>query len=355
MSNFVRATLCASLAISTAISFMAVSPLASADELLESGIGAVTPPAATPVKTPVEKEFGYVPTILNSMDEAQALFQGLRKLPGGDSQCHQRAMYWSYNMFVDQRINSMKVFIFYSRKFQETFRKERKFWFDSDYKWWYHTAPMVYVRTPQGGIKEVVLDATFMDQAVTLDEWTHHFVAEESLNYVDADHRGLMPQLSRQESKCFILANAWDMGHFNRKHEAIASKKENKKRIKGQKGDYAKLRAFWDVHRDEPWCMVRKVPMFYMQPNSVDANDCDPNKHAWNGNFERRADGQLIYPCAKEAQRTDFRDPRVAFDVIGAFEGLVDAEENDHAEKLLKRETKQIKNALKYYADQLKD
>lgn len=103
---------------------------------------------------------GYLPTRLSSVNEAQALFNGLEGGLNGLSQCYKRAHVWSHSMYARNGVYSMKAFIFFSPSYQRRF----------DYEWWFHVAPMVYV-----GNQPYVLDPTFMDQAVSLTAWSNSF------------------------------------------------------------------------------------------------------------------------------------------------------------------------------------
>lgn len=308
--------------------------------LLASNVGSAdsSMPLAKPAAMIEVERQGYRPTVLESMEAAQALFSSMRKLEGGETQCHQRAMYWSYEMFENQQINSMKVTMFYGQKFINTFKRTRKFWFDKDYKWWYHTAPYVFVKDGRGGLLEVVLDRTFMDQAVTLDQWTHHFVAKESIGYVDGRHQKYMPRLSMTDSHCKELTNYRQIKQFS----ALYSQEESKYNdwIDEQKGFDGKLNGRLRVHAKEPWCMVRKFPMFYMQPESLQKMDCDVYSplDAWKRSDTPMPNGQQQYPCLHE-KRTSFTNKPAAKDLISAYDAVASGAEH-----------KEIKRTFEHYA-----
>jgi hypothetical protein len=180
------------------------------------------------------EQYGYHPTILNSMGDAHQLFALERPLKHS-SQCHQRAMVWTYDLYRARGTQSMKVIMFYTEKLRKTYTK-KGFFGTKPYKWWYHTAPYVYV-----GDQEVVLDSEFMRSEVSLDEWTNHFIGQETLNYTD-NHSA--PRLGPDATLCHVMKRYQEYSNQN----------------------------------GQDWCMVRKFPMYYMQPNSVEALDCNPSR-----------------------------------------------------------------------------
>jgi hypothetical protein len=254
----------------------------------------------------------------------------MAKLEAGETQCHQRAMYWSYEMSASQNINSMKVMVFYSQKFIKTFRRSG-FWGTKDYKWWYHTAPYVFVKDGRGGVLEVVLDRTFMDQPVTIDQWTHHFLAEEALNFVDGEHRGYMPELSTRDTHCKVLTNYRELGQYN----ALFAQEESKYAdwLDDQKGYAGKLNGRLKMHAKEPWCMVRKFPMFYMQPDSVQQLDCDPTRDAYKRADKRMPGGEPQFPCL-HTSRQSFFDKLVARDLIQAYSEVASSSEKKEIKRV---------------------
>ena len=105
---------------------------------------------------------GYQPTQFASMAEAEGVFQSLDSNLRHRSQCYQRAHYWAYDMSSRSGINSMKVFLFFTKKYIREY----------NYKWWFHVAPFIYA----GGV-ETVLDPEFVRNAMEINEWSHRFVS----------------------------------------------------------------------------------------------------------------------------------------------------------------------------------
>ncbi len=103
----------------------------------------------------------YQPTDLKSIEEANQLFDSLPLAFKWHSQCYQRAMTWTYEMYTYRGINSMKAFLFFTRKFINEYH----------YKWWFHVTPFVYVN----GV-EYTLDPTFTDKPLQMQDWTNDFM-----------------------------------------------------------------------------------------------------------------------------------------------------------------------------------
>ncbi len=105
----------------------------------------------------------YEATDLDSMETATKVFNGLETKTRRFSQCFNRAHIWSKSMWDNHRIKSMKIFIFYTKKFRTEV---------SD-KWWYHVAPMVSV-----GGKKIVMDREFTKVPKTATDWEKIFTGK---------------------------------------------------------------------------------------------------------------------------------------------------------------------------------
>jgi hypothetical protein len=224
------------------------------------------PVATTPAAILEFRKYGYEPTIFNSMSEAHRLFESERNLDHG-SQCHQRAMVWTHDMYTREGIKSMKVMMFYTELFRNTFVRKTSNWLTGDsvkpYKWWYHTAPFVYV-----GNQEIILDREFVEHEMPLDDWTNFFLADEAIHYSNVYAR----ELNRQETHCRVMSRYQE----------------------------------YDNQTGQDWCLVRKFPMYYMQPASIEALDCDPTRESAPGRPNQLLpNGLPKYPCFHQVL-TDF-------------------------------------------------
>jgi len=125
---------------------------------------------------------GYQPTILLSNDAALSIYQTL-PTPNfkRSSGCFQRAHFWSYQLYRQNHIESMKVFLFFTARYQREF----------GYEWMYHVAPLIPVQQSGGAIEDLVFDPTFVDapswansedakrfahRPITISEWTKYFI-----------------------------------------------------------------------------------------------------------------------------------------------------------------------------------
>lgn len=107
----------------------------------------------------------YNPTILSSQFDASQLFRSLRRGATSWSQCYNRAHIWAYESKYYNDINSMKVFLFFTRKYIRQY----------NYKWWFHVSPFTYV-DEGNGIQEKVLDLAFTRGPTPMKQWTDLFM-----------------------------------------------------------------------------------------------------------------------------------------------------------------------------------
>ena len=197
----------------------------------------------------------YQATILHSLDEVQAAFNHERQL-AHTSQCHERAEVWSHEISEATHYNLMKVMMFYTQRFRNTF-KHSGLLSDNVYKWWYHTAPVVYadIGNGQGPVAYVLDQEFFPDHALTLDEWSYYFLHDEimpnnrNIPYVDKNLLGR--GLTHEETHCQVISNFREFA------------------VPALNNDM-----------NTPWCEMRIYPMYYMQPDDVMQMDCDPNVDA---------------------------------------------------------------------------
>jgi hypothetical protein len=127
----------------------------------------------------------FAPTDLQTMAKATSVFNNL--LNDGDkgrSQCFKRAHMWSFDMWSQMGIQSEKLFIFWSKRYQIL----------EEFDWWFHVAPMVTVAG-----EEYVMDGTFMSKPITVNEWKNYFIKTEKIT-------------------CPVIENyqQFEAGHWNR-------------------------------------------------------------------------------------------------------------------------------------------
>jgi len=107
----------------------------------------------------------YTPTVLPDLDEAKIIFNRLNSYYLRASECYNRAHVWAYEEFTKHQLFSMKTFVFFTASYINKFR----------FNWWFHVAPMVYVKEGNEIIQRV-LDYRYTSAPLKIKEWTDMFV-----------------------------------------------------------------------------------------------------------------------------------------------------------------------------------
>ena len=103
---------------------------------------------------------GYQPSVLASQYDAQKIYDSMpTDVFKGNSGCFQRAQNWTYDLNQNNGIKSMKVFLFFTSRYQREF----------DYEWAYHVAPLIPVKMNDGSIQDLVFDPTFTSRPRWVD------------------------------------------------------------------------------------------------------------------------------------------------------------------------------------------
>jgi hypothetical protein len=166
---------CLSIFTILAVSGLSLQNSASAQLLLDSSL---TPVPYSELKTLT----GYQPSVLASEDAAKSIYDRMPiEVFKGNSGCFQRTHDWAFTLSTRNNIKSMKVFLFFTRRYQREF----------DYKWAYHVAPLIPVRLADGTIEERVFDPTFTsrpswekdeneskydNKPIPVSEWLKYFI-----------------------------------------------------------------------------------------------------------------------------------------------------------------------------------
>jgi len=111
-----------------------------------------------PIQNP---DLTFPTTRVSTMQEATNLYESLTQRLSRRSQCYQRAHVWAHHLFTRYNVYSMKVFLFFSKKYIREYR----------YKWWFHVSPYIYVNDA-----EVTLDYTFTETPLEMKNWTDVFI-----------------------------------------------------------------------------------------------------------------------------------------------------------------------------------
>lgn len=107
----------------------------------------------------------FEPSVIDSLASSQTVFNRLDGKTKWRSQCYNRAHGWAYDMWTQSRVNSMKVFIFFTQRYIKA----------EKYKWWFHVAPYVLTNM-EGASVETVLDRTFTRGPLKMKDWSDKFM-----------------------------------------------------------------------------------------------------------------------------------------------------------------------------------
>jgi hypothetical protein len=112
------------------------------------------------VPTPLD---GYQSSSLNDMDFAKRVFNSMRKDTRRRSQCYNRAHVWTYEAYNRFRLNSRKIWLFFTRRYIREY----------NYKWWFHVTPSILV---DGASEDIALDRQFTQSPLPLTDWKNEFM-----------------------------------------------------------------------------------------------------------------------------------------------------------------------------------
>jgi hypothetical protein len=107
----------------------------------------------------------FVPTIIDSMEQAQAIFERSNPYYKRLSECSDRAHVWAHEEFRATGTKSLKVFVFFTASYINSVR----------FKWWFHVAPLYKVRD-RDEVRDLVMDYRYTDRPMSVKDWTDGFV-----------------------------------------------------------------------------------------------------------------------------------------------------------------------------------
>jgi hypothetical protein len=98
----------------------------------------------------------YQTTNIKNEAHLYSLFDKLYRHKKSVSQCYDRAMTWSYQLYREDNVFTQKYFIYFTAKYR------REIWS----KWWFHVAPGVLFQN-----EPYVFDPEFLKKPVSLEAW----------------------------------------------------------------------------------------------------------------------------------------------------------------------------------------
>lgn len=139
------------------------------EERFIESLQSISSPAPEGLSENQEELLSFEPTVLENFDEANRIFKSFNPDYRWRSQCYNRAHIWSYESFKKFGFNSMKVFLFFTRKYIREY----------NYKWWFHVSPFTYVME-EGVAVEKVLDYEFIRKPYNMKDWTDIFMKNDA-------------------------------------------------------------------------------------------------------------------------------------------------------------------------------
>jgi hypothetical protein len=109
----------------------------------------------------------YNLTTLPSYEAAQDVMDKFDGNTREKSQCYNRAHVWTYQTFINSKVNLGKVWIFFSRKYIREYK----------YKWWFHIAPFTKIEEYE---TPYILDRGFTMVPYTLENWKNIYIKNKA-------------------------------------------------------------------------------------------------------------------------------------------------------------------------------
>jgi hypothetical protein len=134
-------------------------------------------------------------TNVSSQNQANQLFQTLRRDTKTKSQCFNRAHVWSWELnkksVGGRSIQTGKIWIYFTKKYIREYK----------YKWWFHIAPYI---TVNGNVR--VMDRSYLSQPASEKVWTDSFISSkqtcpEIYKYSDYSN-------NQYSSHCYVMKSS---------------------------------------------------------------------------------------------------------------------------------------------------
>ena len=128
--------------------------------------------------TRFEKNSNYNPAVLlndyisdvDTMENAQSIFESMRQDTKKKSQCYNRAHAWSWEIYntklhQGKKVQPGKIWIFFTKKYVRDYK----------YKWWFHIAPYLKVNK-----EDMVIDREYSNTPQNERQWTNTYISDQS-------------------------------------------------------------------------------------------------------------------------------------------------------------------------------
>ncbi len=121
------------------------------------------------VSTPAKLFETFTPTTIESMKVAKSYFRSQRLPQKEETQCFNRAMVWTYELWKAHSLKSNKLLIFFSRNYIRRY----------DFEWWFHIAPYVHIQD-NGVVLERVMDRKYTGGPLEFRKWSNLFMRNDA-------------------------------------------------------------------------------------------------------------------------------------------------------------------------------
>lgn len=201
----------------------------------------------------------YSVTNVESVSKAVQIFNKMKTKTTRSSQCYNRAMAWSYDMFKDYGIKHEKVLIYYTNKYRD----------ELDRKWGFHIAPLITVNG-----EKYAMDREFHKEPFKLNDWVKWFVGHgegklkakrDKLVYKKQKAQSKIDRLDPSSSYYYADLRRYqeDIAEINNEMAFLNVTDEGEVSINCKKIEQV---TYWDENPKDGWCFYQVIPMYYWGP-----------------------------------------------------------------------------------------
>jgi hypothetical protein len=108
-------------------------------------------------------------SFFKKFDHIQEVFNRMREDYQEEAQCYNMAHIWAYEEFQRSSLKTMKLFLFFSKKYIRTYK----------YHWWFHVTPLTYLKVKRRTYRPYTLDRRYTFIPLEIEEWKNHFIIDQ--------------------------------------------------------------------------------------------------------------------------------------------------------------------------------
>lgn len=233
--------------------------------------------SAAALSAPISPIEGYQTTNHDSY-ELDAFWRTVSRMNSGmkGKDCFKRAMLWSYKLNRRYGVDSKKIFIHYTDKFNRELDDQGRTgiaarfgrWFSSNDGWDFHVAPAVTVNG-----KDYVLDPRFRKSPESVEDWVEHFT-ERGERLLKKRHYDLLDDIRKYSRKSREKSNytASQIDDFREKardarstlrYLGLTMDPNQKVDIRCKKVTHIME---FDANQETEWCYYQEASQYYFGP-----------------------------------------------------------------------------------------